>query len=156
MQKLLLLNDLDTYANKEFNRAMRIGVWRQIFSWFTKRCNELQRFDRDRLTQIMRGQRYLGLKTVPLDQIVGSEGRFRDFDRAFFPRKKHTIERWLSLAKARYQSVALPPVDLVKVGDSYFVMDGNHRISVARAWGQQFIEAEVVEVLTAVPVPSPC
>lgn len=155
MQKQLLLNDLDTFANREFNRAIRIGVWRQVLSWFTKRCNELLPFDRDGLTQVMRGQRYLGLQTVPLDQIVGSEGRFRDFDRAFFPLKKHTIERWLSLAKARYQSVALPPVDLVKVGDSYFVMDGNHRISVARAWGQQFIEAEVVEVMTAVPTPSP-
>ena len=85
MPKQLLLNDLDMYTNKEFNRAIRIGVWRQIFwSWFTNRCNELQHFDRDRLARVMRGQRYLGLQTVPLDQIVGSLGRFHDFDRAFF------------------------------------------------------------------------
>lgn len=127
---------------------MRIGFWRTVKSWFTRQCNCLLPFDRSQLRGALRSQRYVGLQTVPLDQIVGSEGRFREFDRAFFPRQTHTMERWLSLAKAHYQAVALPPVDLIKVGDRYFVTDGNHRISVARAQGQTFIDAQVVEVET--------
>ena len=156
MQKQLLFTNLDSFANQEFSRAVRKGAWRSIVSWFTKQCNNLLPFDRDSLKDVMRGQRHLGLQTVPLDQIVGSEGRFREFDRAFFPRQTHTMDRWLSLAKAQVQAVTLPPVDLVKVGESYFVTDGNHRISVAPALGQQFIEAQVVEVMTAVPFPQPC
>jgi uncharacterized ParB-like nuclease family protein len=66
------------------------------------------------------------------------------------------MERWLSLAKAYHQSVELPPVDLIKVNNRYFVTDGNHRISVARTRGQKFIEARVVEVFTAVPFSPPC
>ncbi|MAT98028.1 MAG: hypothetical protein CL608_12855 [Anaerolineaceae bacterium] len=156
MQPQLVLTIMDNFATEAFNQAVRKGTWRAIVSWFTRQCNCLLPLDRDKLRRIMRGQRYLGLQTVPLDQIVGSEGRHQEFDRAFFPRQTHTMERWLSLAKAHYQSVTLPPINLIKVDNNYFVTDGNHRISVARALEQQFIEAEVVEVLTAVPFPSPC
>jgi hypothetical protein len=156
MQPQILITAVDNFATKAFNRAVRKGVWRTIMSWVTKQCNHLLPLDRAALKRVMQGQRYVGLQTVPLDQIVGSEGRHREFDRAFFPRQTHTMERWLNLARARYQSVTLPPVDLVKVDDHYFVTDGNHRVSVARALGQQFIEAEVVEVLTAVPLNPPC
>jgi uncharacterized ParB-like nuclease family protein len=156
MQPQLVMPITDKLATEAFNQAVRKGMWRAIISRFTRQCNHLLPLDRDSLKRVMRGQHYLGLQTVALNQIVGSAGRHQEFDRAFFPRQTHTMERWLSLAKARYQSAMLPPVDLVKVNDRYFVIDGNHRISVARAWGQQFIEANVVEVLTAVPITSPC
>jgi hypothetical protein len=82
-----------------------------------------------------------GIIPVPIAQIRGSEGRSEDFDRQFRPRKAHTRERWLSVATAREQGVALPAVDLVRIGEDYYVRDGHHRISVARAYGQESIDA---------------
>jgi hypothetical protein len=83
--------------------------------------------------------------TVPIAQIGGSEGRAGDFDRDFNPLQDYTRERWLGIAAARERGKALPLVSLAQVGDIYFVKDGHHRISVARALGQKAIEAKVVE-----------
>ena len=94
----------------------------------------------------MTKRHYRGLQAVPLAQIGGSEGRYRDFDKAFFPRQTQTKERWLSINKAHYEDVSLPPVELFKVGQMYFVRDGNHRVSVARAHGYEFIDAYVIEI----------
>jgi len=91
------------------------------------------------------GQHHVGLKTVPLSRIAGSEGRCGDFDREFRPLKIHTQERWYRVARAHLTGVPLPPVDLIRVGDEYYVRDGNHRVSVARAFGQAAIEALVTE-----------
>jgi len=95
------------------------------------------------------GQHGEGLKTVPLSRIVGSEGRCKDFDRDFRPLKTHTQERWYRVARAQLTGVNLPPVDLIRVGDEYYVRDGNHRVSVARAFGQVDIEALVTEYQVA-------
>ena len=90
------------------------------------------------------GNRYsAGVQTVPIDRIRGSHGRCHDFDSAFYPLQHHTKSRWLRVACARLQGTALPPVELTQVGMVYFVRDGHHRISVARALGQTDIEAEV-------------
>ena len=86
---------------------------------------------------------YAGSRTVPIQQIRGSQSRSRDFDPNFNPIQDHTKERWLSIARARHSGKSLPPVKLAQVEDIYFVQDGHHRISVARAMGQQDIEAEV-------------
>ena len=83
-------------------------------------------------------------RTVPIAQIRGSEGRAGDFDRDFNPLKDHVRRRWLGIAGAREQGTVLPPVSLVQVGGIYFVKDGHHRISVAKAFGQEAIEARVV------------
>jgi hypothetical protein len=86
---------------------------------------------------------YAGGRTVPLDQIRGSEGRAGDFDRDFHPLRTHTRERWVGIAEARRQGKELPPVSLVQVGGVYFVRDGHHRVSVASAFGQRTVEARV-------------
>jgi hypothetical protein len=84
-----------------------------------------------------------GLQEVPIDRIRGSQGRCPDFDRNFYPLQDHLKSRWLRVATARQLGQALPPVELIQVGDIYFVRDGHHRISVARALGQLEINAEV-------------
>ncbi len=89
-------------------------------------------------------QRDAGMLVVPISQIRGSESRSSDFDRDFNPLQDHNKRRWLSVAAARRRGKALPPVKLIQVGDVYFVRDGHHRISVARALGQRSIEARVV------------
>ena len=94
-----------------------------------------------------------GIQMVPISQIRGSEGRSYDFDRDFNPLQDHNKGRWLSVAGALCQGKALPPVELVQVGDVYFVQDGHHRISVARALGQQAIEARVVVWEVSGPLP---
>jgi hypothetical protein len=87
--------------------------------------------------------RYAGLQPVPIGHIRGSEGRSGDFDAEFRPLKAHSRWRWVNMAAAKMRGVALPPVELIQVGDVYFVRDGHHRISVARDFGQEQIDAEV-------------
>ena len=88
-------------------------------------------------------QVYAGIRTVPLTGILGSESRCCDFDRFFRPLQARTKDRWLRVAVAMQKETPLPPVTLIQVGDGYYVRDGHHRLSVAHALGQQFIEAEV-------------
>jgi len=85
------------------------------------------------------------LETVPLKRIVGSEGRYRDFDREFLPRRSDTESRWESLSAAFDRMENVPPVELYKVGEAYFVRDGNHRVSVARRHGAEYIDAFVID-----------
>jgi hypothetical protein len=87
---------------------------------------------------------YEGIRLVDIADIRGSEGRCDTFDARFYPKGAHTEERWLSVADALCAGKGLAPVQLVRIGRAYFVRDGHHRISVARALGQDAIEAEVV------------
>lgn len=89
------------------------------------------------------GESYQGLQTVPLDLIVGSEGRYRDFNRHFLPRRENLRSRWVRVDLAHYADVILPPVRLYEIGGVYFVRDGNHRVSVAKLRGQLSVDAEV-------------
>jgi hypothetical protein len=93
-----------------------------------------------------------GTQTVPIRQIGGSEGRCADFDRAFHPLNAHTEERWVSVARAYMRGLGLPPVELIQIGDAYFVRDGHHRISAAAALGQQEIDAVVTVWQVTEPV----
>jgi hypothetical protein len=86
---------------------------------------------------------YLGMKVVPLASIVGSEGRYSDFDNHFFPKNAHLKKRWQSIDQANMLDVTLPPIQLYELGGLYFVRDGNHRVSVAKSRGIEFIDAEV-------------
>jgi len=90
-----------------------------------------------------RARHELGLMVVPIGAIRGTEGKPGDFDSAFHPLQDRTRDRWLSVAQAILDDHPLPPVELVQVGDTYFVRDGHHRISVAAALGQRDIEAQV-------------
>lgn len=95
-------------------------------------------------------ERSVGLKVVPLDQILGSVGRARDFDRRFRPTSGRSRGRWEQIAAAARRGESFPPVDLMKVGQLYFVRDGHHRVSVARALGRVDIDAYVTEVVTRI------
>jgi hypothetical protein len=92
----------------------------------------------------------VGTQVVPLELIVGTVDRGRDFDRRFRPTSRRVRSRWEQIAAAMRRGEAMPPVDLVRVGDIYFVRDGHHRVSVARALGRVDIDALVTEVVTRV------
>ena len=89
---------------------------------------------------------YLGMQVVPVNLIAGSEGRYKDFDNHFFPRNMHLKNRWRRIDDAHLRDVILPPIQLYEIGGLYFVRDGNHRVSVARAQGVECIDAEVTSL----------
>jgi hypothetical protein len=93
-------------------------------------------------------ERPAGLNVVPLSSIVGTIDRGRDFDRSFRPTSRRVRQRWEGIAAVMRRGDALPPVDLLKVGEFYFVRDGHHRVSVASALGLGDIDAYVTEVTT--------
>jgi hypothetical protein len=95
-------------------------------------------------------ERAIGLRVVPLDQIVGTIDRQHDFDRQFRPTSRRVRSRWEQIAAAMRRGEPMPPVDLLKVGEIYFVRDGHHRVSVASALGHRDIDAQVTEVITRV------
>jgi hypothetical protein len=93
-----------------------------------------------------------GMQIIPIANIVGSVGRYRDFDRAFLPLSGADEQRWRELDVAMNEMRTLPPIDVYKVGNVYFVRDGNHRVSVAKANGLTHIDAYVTEIKTRVPL----
>jgi len=93
----------------------------------------------------------IGRRVVPVERIVGSVGRYRDFDRAFLPIRASMGVKWKRIDWAFHRGQELPPVMLYKVGEAYFVEDGNHRVSVAHYQGVEWIDAEVVEVHSSIP-----
>jgi hypothetical protein len=102
----------------------------------------------------IRRQHYAGSRTVPINQIQGSEGRSRDFDCDFNPMNTRTNDRWMSIAVARSSGDTLPLIELIQLGADYYVRDGHHRISVARALGEEYVDAMVI-VLELEPVSAP-
>jgi hypothetical protein len=99
-----------------------------------------------------RGERDLGIVSIPIGSVVGTVDRRPDsFDRSFRPRSPELRARWESIMAARKRGEQMPPIDVYRVGDIHFVQDGHHRVSVARALGETMIEAHVRDVSTALP-----
>jgi len=93
-----------------------------------------------------------GTQMIPLNLIVGSVGRYRDFNKEFLPRSAISKDRWTRVDSVLHSMAGYPPIEVYKIGEVYFVRDGNHRVSVARANGLSHIEAYVTEVQTDVPL----
>jgi hypothetical protein len=96
------------------------------------------------------GERDLGVQTIPIDAIVGTVDRSREFDRAFRPTSARVRARFEQIANAQRRGASMPPIDVYRVGELHFVRDGHHRVAVARAQGRDDIDAHVVEVVTRV------
>lgn len=148
--------DADFQADKDFTRARRRAFLRKVGAYLRgdPGSNKLLSFDEVKSALGAVEQVYLGMRTVPVAKIVGSVGRHRDFDRAFLPSKGEIADRWKKIDQMMHRSEELPPVSLYKIGDAYFVNDGNHRVSVAHQKGVEMIDAEVVELRSRVPVDS--
>ncbi|GAB1471353.1 DUF4032 domain-containing protein [Chloroflexota bacterium] len=141
---------LESQIRADFNRARFKSFINQVFSVLSGQRNNLLSYDDIKEKLRIGGPIYRGMKTVRVDQIAGSLNRYHEFDRAFLPKEDQLAGRWTKVDRAFYQDVHLPPVVLYKVGEVYFVVDGHHRVSVAREQGQEFIEAEVRECATRV------
>ena len=99
-----------------------------------------------------RGERHLGLRTIEVDKVVGSVDRYEDFDHRFLPKTPHTLERWKRLRALQLAGAEFPPIEVYQVGEAYFVKDGNHRVALAKATGQKFIDAHVIALDVPVPI----
>jgi len=141
-----------TQSINRFDRARRRALFEDILSIVSGHSTDLLPFEEVR--RQLKGRQGIprGLQLVPLDQIVGSVGRYRDFSRAFLPRKSVNMSRWAHLDQALNRLEPIPPIEVYQVGDAYFVRDGNHRVSVARANGATHIDAYVTEIPIKVPL----
>lgn len=93
---------------------------------------------------------YIGMKTIPISKIVGSEGRYKDFDNQFLPKNSFMKERWEHVDEAVIKDIVLPPISVYELGGLYFVRDGNHRVSVAKSKGVEFIDADIISLQTEI------
>ncbi len=135
-------------AMKEWDRARQAARFEELIGMLTFRgTGGLLPFEEVRKSLRLTQKNYAGIDEVPLDRIRGSVGRYRDFTATFLPRTKGMRERWISVG-ALVGARGAPPVDLYRVGDAYFVLDGNHRVSIARQLGAKTIEAHVWEFPT--------
>lgn len=139
-------------SRADFQRALFKAFLNRVRDSLSGRRTTLLSYDDIKEKLHIGGPIYRGVQTVRVDQIAGSLNRYHEFDRVFLPASDKLAERWQSVNRAFYQEVSLPPVVLYKVGQVYFVVDGHHRVSVARKQGQLYIEAEVRECATRVDI----
>ncbi|MEA2575003.1 MAG: hypothetical protein QOH93_2301 [Chloroflexia bacterium] len=135
-------------ASSEYELARRKAKNGAFRAAFTRRPNCLASMDDLTKGMAVEGEHYHGLQQVPVRAIVGSIDRHRDFDANFNPTRDHTRQRWQRIANAHLHGTTLPAVHLIKIGGVYMVEDGNHRVSVARHFGVEYIDAEVTEYVT--------
>ena len=136
----------------DYSAARAKALFNSLRAWLARRPNRLLSYDEIKDKLHLGGSRYGGIHSVPVKSIIGSVDRYRDFDRAFLPAQTFTGDRWKAINRAFYRDEALPPIKLYQVGDVYFVLDGHHRVSVAREHGVEFIDAEVIKVQSRVPL----
>jgi len=143
-------------ALDDFRRARSKAALQRFWAGIKGRSLDLLPYDEISTKLRAVSQTDRGIKQVPLKDIVGSVNRLQDFDRNFLPLRDDDIHRWAGVKTAMISPLAagVPPVSLYQLGNAYFVLDGNHRVSIAKEMGMETIEAYVTEVRTKVPVPS--
>jgi hypothetical protein len=135
-----------TMARSDFSRLRTRETLSRILSLLKAQRDEMLSLGDVRSILRPDSETYRGMQTVAIDRIVGSEGRYKDFNKAFLPRHDKMMKRWMRVDMAHYQNIELPPIKLFEIGGVYFVRDGNHRVSVAKSQGAEFIDAEVISL----------
>lgn len=137
-------------AIADFHRARRRAAMQELIARLKGEPVGLLSYEEVRQRLHIQSQREKGLADIPLDAIVGSVDRYTDFTRSFLPRGEIDPRRWARIMIRATGLEGLPPIEVYKVGDAYFVKDGNHRVSVARELGAAHIHAYVTEIRTEV------
>ena len=139
-------------ALEDFNKLQRRAAMERLWNGVTGKSNELLSYDDVSRQLKIKGRSSTGIQNVPLDAIVGSVGRYSDFTRNFLPKHSVSQDRWARVRASAEEMTGWPPIEVYKVGEAYFVLDGNHRVSVARELEARTIQAEVTEIRTRVPL----
>jgi hypothetical protein len=159
LEEMIPYMDLNEQVDADFTRARRRARLRAIVARIRREhvSNKLLSFDDVRRDLAANNRFYRGRRVVEVEEIVGSVGRWRDFDRSFLPARASVGHKWKRIDRAFHRAEDLPPVELYEIGESYFVVDGHHRVSVARYHDVPTVEATVAEFhpkLLATPVPA--
>ncbi len=136
-------DSLEPQATKLFDRVYRPRIRRGLAKLFARTSSPLRSLQEVHEANHLTNRHSLGTKTVLLTEIQGTLNKHTDFDRDFRPIQRHSENRWLRVATAMLRGVILPPIELIQVDNRYFVKDGHHRVSVARALGYSHIDAVV-------------
>jgi hypothetical protein len=139
-------------STDDFNRARNKALLSRMQHFMDISRDNLLSFNDVKDILKPRNEVYRGMRVVPINLIVGSEGRYRDFNKYFLPRAEHLRARWEKVDQARIQDIALPAIQLYEIGGVYFVRDGNHRVSVARSQGMETIDAEVTSLSSEIAI----
>jgi nucleotide-binding universal stress UspA family protein len=136
----------------DFRSARRHAMLEKIASRLSGKSADLLSYEEVRDKLRITGRKAQELREIPLKAIVGSVGRYADFTRSFLP--EHTVDekRWAGIMVATTSLEGLPPIEVYQIGEVFFVLDGNHRVSVARQLGVTHIEAYVTKFQTKVPL----
>lgn len=140
-------------AQSDFSRARRRQVFRALAARLKGGGRPILFLDEVIAALGRAGTRRLGLRSIPIDSIVGTVDRGHGFDGEFRPTTKRVRPRWERIAVATRRGESFPPIDVYRVGTVHFVEDGHHRVSVSRQLGHEVIEARVTEIRTRIP---PC
>jgi uncharacterized ParB-like nuclease family protein len=149
VETLRAREDFDSARSKAFRRAIQAALMR--------RSRHLLSLDRVLAAAGLEGKSFGGVQEIPLDKVVGSaaaDAKSQDFDPGFLPVSRRLRDRWTRIYTAMVEGDELPPIDVYKLDDYYYVIDGHHRVSVARSLGRDVINARVVVVKTRAPVGS--
>jgi hypothetical protein len=151
--KMIPYMDLNEQVDAHFTRARRRARLRALVARIRREhtSNRLLPFDDVRRELVANNRLHRGTRVVEVDRIVGSVGRYDEFDRSFLPARASIRERWKRIARAFHRGDDLPPVELYKLGEAYFVVDGHPRVSVARYHDVPTVEAAVVEFHPKLP-----
>lgn len=136
----------------KFQGVRAKAFWQELASLVRGKSTELLSFEDIRTRLRLKAESYRGLQDVPLDKIIGSVGRYNDFTRDFLPKTNEMRERWSRVYAQINSMQGVPPIEVYKVGDVYFVRDGNHRVSIAKQNGDKSIQAHVTELPTSVHI----
>ena len=140
-------------ALNKFKATLFKGVISRLMRRILNRPPQLYDLNALKPDLFLHGSCYSGIQVVPICSIIGSEGRITDFDMDFHPVSEAARQRWINVAMAYLSNQPLAPVQLIQIGDAYFVRDGHHRVSVSRAFGQVAIDAEVITWKASALVP---
>jgi uncharacterized ParB-like nuclease family protein len=147
LERVRALEDFDAARFRAFRRSVR--------SILTGRARRLQSIEPVLKAAGQEGRSFGGVREIPLDRVIGSAAppsKTGDFDPGFLPVNRRLRDRWTHIYQAMVEGEELPPIDVYKVNDNYYVIDGHHRVSVARNLGRDSINARVVEIRTRAPL----
>jgi hypothetical protein len=147
LEHLRAQDDFDSARARAFRRSLR--------SILTGRAHTLKSIEPLLRAAGLEGRAAGGTQEIPVDRIVGSassDAKASDFDPGFLPVNRRMRDRWTRIYQAMVEGDELPPIDVYKVDGSYYVIDGHHRVSVARTLGRPTINARVIDVRTRAPL----
>lgn len=142
-EKLILKTIPTEQALRMFRERFAQGSLHQLWAKMTHQRFSLLVLGETLKDHPIEASHYDGLKTVPIDRIRGTQNKAGEFDAVFNPIQGRSRARWMNIALEKLSGHELPPVDLIQVNDTYYVSEGHHRISVSRAMGQIYIDAEI-------------